>query len=85
MQPKHTEVAIKVNGTTLKPTTTVEPNESQITILDHPTREMVEDVSAWPEWYTEEQSEATGTSSHPPPMKKDNLHIPKSPRKKPTT
>jgi hypothetical protein len=44
---------------------------------------MVEDVSDWPEWYTEEQPEAVGTSSQPPPPKKDKIQIPRSPRKKP--
>jgi hypothetical protein len=53
MQPEHTEAAPKVNGTTPNPTTTVEPDESQTTISDHPAGEKVEDVSAWPEWYTE--------------------------------
>jgi hypothetical protein len=85
MQPEHTEAALKVNGTTSKPTTTVEPDESQTTISDHPAGETVEDVSAWPEWYTEEQPEAAGTSSQPPQQKKDKIQIPRSPRKKPAT
>jgi hypothetical protein len=36
-----------------------------------------------PEWYTEEQPEVIGTSSQPPPSKKDKIQIPRSPRKKP--
>jgi len=46
MQPEHIEAAPKVNGMVPKLTTTVEPNESQTTILGHPTGETVEDVSA---------------------------------------
>jgi hypothetical protein len=38
--------------------------------------------SDWIEWHTEEQPEAAGTSSHPSPLKKDKIHIPRSPRKK---
>jgi hypothetical protein len=63
----------------------VEPDESQTTISDHPAGETGEDVSDWPEWYTEEQPEATGTSSQPPQQQKDKIQIPRSPRKKPAT
>jgi hypothetical protein len=63
--------------------TTVEPDESQTTISDHPAEGTVEDVSGWPEWYTEEQPKAVGTSSQPPPPKKDKIQIPRSPCKKP--
>jgi hypothetical protein len=85
VQPENTEAAPEVNGTTSKPTTTVEPDESQTTISDHPAGEKGEDVSAWPKWYTEEQPEVAGTSSQPPQRKKDKIQIPRSPRKKPTT
>jgi hypothetical protein len=61
----------------------VEPDESQTTISEHPAGETGEDVSAWPEWVTEEQPEATGTSSQPPLQQKDKIQIPRSPRKKP--
>jgi hypothetical protein len=63
MQPEHSEVAPKFNGTMPKPTTTVEPNESQTTISDHPAGEMFEYVLAWPEWYTKEQPEAAGNQA----------------------
>jgi hypothetical protein len=70
---ENTEAAPKVNITAPKPTTKVEPDESQMTISDHPTGETDEDVSAWPEWYTKEQPKAAGTSSQPPQQKKDKI------------
>jgi hypothetical protein len=85
VQPENTEAAPKVNGMTPNLKTAVEPNESQMTISDHPTEGTVEDVSSWLEWYTEEQPEAAGTSSQPPPPQKDKIQIPRSPRKKPAT
>jgi hypothetical protein len=48
------------------PTATMEPDESEITISEHPAGETVEDVLAWPEWNTEEKPESIGTSSQPP-------------------
>jgi hypothetical protein len=85
MQPENTEVALKVNGTVSKMTAAVEPNESQMTISEHSTREIGEDVSAWMEWVTEEHPEAIGTSNQPPLQKKYKIQIPRSPRKKPVT
>jgi hypothetical protein len=55
VKPENTEAALKFNGTTSNPTPTVEPDESQMTISDHPVEGMVEDVSASMEWYIEEQ------------------------------
>jgi hypothetical protein len=60
----------------------VEPDESQMTILEHPAGETTEYVSAWPGWVIEEQPKAVGTSSQPP-QQKDKIQIPSSPRKKP--
>jgi hypothetical protein len=51
---------------------TVEPDESQTTISNHPLEGTVEDIKGWPKWYFEEQLGAIGTSSQPPPPKKDN-------------
>jgi hypothetical protein len=62
MQPEKTEVALKVNGMTSEPTTTVELDDSQMTISEHPIGEMGEDVLAWIEWVMKEQPEANGTS-----------------------
>jgi hypothetical protein len=44
---------------------------------------MVEDVTGWPEWYSETQLRATGTSSQTPPPKKDKHQVPRSPHKQP--
>jgi hypothetical protein len=64
------------------PEATVEPDESQTTISENLAGETIEDVSAGPEWVTEEQPKAVGTSSHTP-QQKDKIQIPRSPRKKP--
>jgi hypothetical protein len=85
VQPENTEAALKVNGTTPNQEVTIEPDESQTTISDHPPEGMVEDVTGWPDWYSEAQPEAAGTSSQPPPSKKDKLQVPRSPRKQPLT
>jgi hypothetical protein len=61
---------------------TVELDESQTTVSDHPLEGIVEDVMGWPEWYSEVQMVIVGTSSQPPP-KKDKQQVPRSPRKKP--
>jgi hypothetical protein len=60
----------------------VEPDESQTTVSDHPPEGTVEDVTGWPEWYSEVQTMAAGTSSQPLP-KKDKQQVPRSPRKQP--
>jgi hypothetical protein len=70
-QPENTEAALKVNGMTTNQEATIEPDESQTTMSDHPLEGTVEDVTGWPEWYSETQPGATGTSSQPPPPKKD--------------
>jgi hypothetical protein len=62
MQPENTKVAPKVNGMAPKPTTAVEPDESQTAISEHLIGDMVKDVSVWTEWVTEAQPEATGSS-----------------------
>jgi hypothetical protein len=85
MQLENTEPTPKVNGKASNPTPAVEPDESQTTISYHQAEGTVEYVSAWPEWYTEEQLEVVGTSIQPPPVKKEKIQIPRSPRKKPTT
>jgi hypothetical protein len=85
VQPENTEQLQKSMGRSQIWKTTIEPDESQMTISDHPPEGMVEDITGQPEWYTEEQPEAVGTSSQPPPSKKDKIQIPRSPRKKPTT
>jgi hypothetical protein len=82
VQPESTEAALEVNGMTQNLEAAVEPDESQMTISEHPAGETTEDVSAWPEWLMEEQPEAAGTSSQPP-QQKDKIQIPSSPRKKP--
>jgi hypothetical protein len=82
VQLENTEEAPKVNGTTPNLKTTVEPDKSQMTISNQPAERMGEDVSDWPEWYTEEQPEVARTSSQLPPVKKDKIQIPRSPCKK---
>jgi hypothetical protein len=64
---------------------TIDPDESQTTISYHPLEGVVEDIIGHMEWQTEEQTKIAGTSSHPPPSRKDKIHIYRSPRKKPTT
>jgi hypothetical protein len=83
VQPENTEAAPRVNGTMLNLEATVEPDESQTIVSDHPLEGTIEDVPGWSEWYAKEQPEATGTSSQPPPPKKDKHQVPRSPRKKP--
>jgi len=41
---------------------TVEPDESQTTISEHPAGENDGDVSACPKWLMEEKTEVVGTS-----------------------
>jgi hypothetical protein len=83
VQLENTEETLKFNGTTSNWEATIEPDKSHMTISDHPQEGTVEYVSAWLEWYTKEQPEATRTSSLPPSPKKDKIQIPRSPRKKP--
>jgi hypothetical protein len=83
VQPENTEIAPEVNGTASNLEVVVEPDESQMTISEHPVGEIGEYVSAWLEWVTEEQPEAAGTLSQPP-QQKDKIQIPRSPCKKPT-
>jgi hypothetical protein len=83
VQPGNVEAAPRVNGMTSIQESTVEPDESQMTISDHPQEGTTEDVTGQPEGHTEEQPEAAGTSSQPPPSKKDKIQIPRSPHKKP--
>jgi hypothetical protein len=84
VQPENTEAAPRVNGTTTNQEATVEPDESQTTVSDHPLEGTIEDVTDWPEWYAEVQTMAVGTSSQPP-LKKDKQQVPRSPRKQPIT
>jgi hypothetical protein len=83
VQPKNVEAALRGNGMALIQESAIEPDESQRTISDHPVGGMVEDVSDWPEWHTEEQPKVVGTSSQQPLAKKDKIQIPRSPHKKP--
>jgi hypothetical protein len=53
VQPKNTESTLKVNGRTQNLKTTVEPEESQTTISNHPPEGTVEYVTSWSEWYNE--------------------------------
>jgi hypothetical protein len=69
MQPKNTKAAPKVNGTTPNLKKIVESDKSQMTISDHPPEGTVKYVLAWPEWYTEEQPKAIGTSRQLQPTK----------------
>jgi hypothetical protein len=78
VQPENTEAAPQVNGTTPNLKTTIETDESETIISDHPMKGTVEDVSGWSEWFTKEQPKAAGTSSQPPPPKKDKIQIPRS-------
>jgi hypothetical protein len=66
MQPEKIETAPKVNGMSSKMIATVEPNESQTTISEHPTGETSEYISAWSEWVMKEQIETIRTLSQPP-------------------
>jgi hypothetical protein len=81
-QPENTEVAPRVNGTTPNLEASFEPDEYQITILDHPPKGTVEDVTGWLKWYSDEQSIAIGTLSEPP-RKKGKQQVPRSPHKQP--
>jgi hypothetical protein len=83
VQPENTEATPKFNGMMSNREVTIEPNKSHMTISDHPQEGTVEYVSAWLEWYTEEQPKASRTSSLPPLLKKDKIQIPRSPFKKP--
>ena len=82
VQLENTEETPKANGMTSNPTKIVEPDESQMTISEHPAGETTDDVSAWLEWHTEEQPEDDRTLDQPP-QQKDKIQIPSSPRKKP--
>jgi hypothetical protein len=82
VQPENTEAAPRVNGMMMNQEATVEPDESQTTVSDHPPEGTVEDVTGWPEWYSEVQTMEAGTSSQPLP-KKDKQQVPRSPRKQP--
>jgi hypothetical protein len=66
VQPESTEAALEVNGMAQNLEATVQPDESQMTLLGQPVGETIEDASAWPEWLTGEQPEAVGTSTQPP-------------------
>jgi hypothetical protein len=66
VQPQSTETTPEVNGTTQNLAAVVEPDESQMTISEHPAGETTEYVSAWTKWLTEEQPEATGNLSQTP-------------------
>jgi hypothetical protein len=81
-QPENPEAALRVNGTTTNQEATVEPDESQTTVSDHPPEGTVEDVMGWPEWFFEVRPMEAGTSSQPLP-KKDKQQVPRSPRKQP--
>jgi hypothetical protein len=70
-QLENIEAAPKVNGMVTNHETEIEPDESQITVSDHPPKETVEDITSCPEWYSETQPGAIGTSHQPPPLKKD--------------
>ena len=83
MQLENIEAPSKANETVPNQEPAIEPNESQTTISNYPQEGMVEDVTGWLEWFIGEQSEVAGTSSQPPPPKKDKIQIPRSPRKKP--
>jgi hypothetical protein len=83
VQLENTTTTPKVNGMMPNPKKSVEQDESQTTISDHPAEGMVEYVLAWLEWYTKEQPKASRTSSQPPPPTKDKIQIPRSPCKKP--
>jgi hypothetical protein len=85
VQPENTEAASKFNGTTPNMKATIELDKSQTTISDHPPEGTVEDVTGWPEWYSQEQPKVARTSSQPPLPKKDKLEVPRSPRKQPLT
>jgi hypothetical protein len=84
VQPESTEPTPKVNETKLNLDATIDPYECQMTISDQPLEGMVKDITGQLECQNEEQPEAAGTSSQPPPSKKDRLQIPRSPRNKPT-
>jgi hypothetical protein len=85
VQSENTEAALKFNGIASNMKIVVEPDESQMTISEHPGEGMVKYVSGWKEWYTEEQLEAVGTSIQPPSLNKDKIQIPRSAHKKPAT
>jgi hypothetical protein len=49
----------------------IEQDDSQTIISDHPLEGIVKYVTGCPEWYSKTQPGAVGTSSQPPPPKKD--------------
>jgi hypothetical protein len=61
VHPDNTEATLKVNEMMQNLKTTVEPNESQTIISDHPPEGMVQNFTGWLEWYIEEKPEAAGT------------------------
>jgi len=65
VQLENTKEASKSNGTTSNLIATVEPDESQMTISEHPVGETTDDVSAWPEWNIEGQPEGARNLSQP--------------------
>jgi hypothetical protein len=83
VEPENTEVAPKFNGITTNQEETIKPDESQTTVLYHPPKGTIEDVTGWPKWYSKTQPRVTGTSSQPPPLKKEKKQVLRSPRKKP--
>jgi hypothetical protein len=48
---EHLKQLLRVNGMMTNQEATVEPDESQTTMSDHPPEGTVEDVTGWPEWY----------------------------------
>jgi hypothetical protein len=55
VQPENIGPVPEGNGMKMNQDTTIEPDESQMTISDHPLEGAVEDIMGQPEWYTEEQ------------------------------
>jgi hypothetical protein len=67
VQPENPIEALRVNGTTPNQEESVEPEESQTTVSEHPQEGAVEDVSIRLEKYAQERPMGAGTSSQPPP------------------
>jgi hypothetical protein len=68
-QSENIEVALRVNGTMMNQEASVEPDESQKTMSDHPLEGIVKDVMGWPEWCSKVQTMVVGTSIQPLPKK----------------